>query len=258
MIGDEPASPSSTATIRITGEEHLIVSRNVLGILVGSDPKLRDEAVVIGAHIDHLGIADGAIHPGADDNASGVAALLEIAKAFAASPEKPKRTLIFAFWTGEEEGHLGSAYNVKHPRWPLADIAAYLNLDMIGHPWLMSEIRKLVDDNHLPDAAGYLAAVKAESFVEPGVPRGFPALERAPRNSARGNNLAMHIDWTDGKYGGSDYRAFARAGVPFIRFFGNFFPDYHKPGDTPDRLDMAQVQRVARFAFATAWELANP
>jgi hypothetical protein len=269
IIGEEPITPpvaspthatqpSSTATIRITGEEHLIVSRNVLGILAGSDPKLRDEAVIIGAHIDHLGIVDGAIHPGADDNASGVAALLEIAKTFAASPEKPKRTLIFAFWTGEEEGHLGSAYNVKHPRWPLARIAAYLNLDMIGHPWLMSEIRKLVDDNHLPDAGGYLAAVKAESFVEPGVPRGFPALERALRDSARGNDLAMHIDWTDGKYGGSDYRDFARAGVPFIRFFGNFFPDYHKPGDTPERLDMAQVQRVARFAFATAWELANP
>jgi hypothetical protein len=67
----------------------------------------------------------------------------------------------------------------------------------------------------------------------------------------------MHIDWTDGTYGGSDYRDFARAGVPFIRFFGNFFPDYHKPGDTPDRLDIAQVQRIARFAFATAWELAN-
>ncbi|HEV7485865.1 MAG TPA: M20/M25/M40 family metallo-hydrolase [Thermoanaerobaculia bacterium] len=258
-VSNSTHTPQSvaTATIRISGEEHLIVSRNVLGILLGSDPKLRDEAVIIGAHIDHLGMADGVIHPGADDNASGVAALLEIAKTFAASPEKPKRTLIFAFWTGEEEGHLGSAFNVNHPRWPLAHIHAYLNLDMIGHPWLTSEIRKLVDDNHLPDAATYLASITAESFVEPGVPRGFPALERAVRDSARGNGLAMHIDWTDGTYGGSDYRDFARAGVPFIRFFGNFFPDYHKPGDTPDRLDIAQVQRIARFAFATAWELAN-
>ncbi len=252
-----PPQPATTATIRVNGEEQLIVSRNVLGILIGSDPKLRDEAVIIGAHIDHLGMEGGVIHPGADDNASGVAALLEIAKTFAASPEKPKRTLIFAFWTGEEEGHLGSAFNVKHPRWPLARVAAYLNLDMIGHPWLATEIRKLVDDSHLPGADAYVASVKAENFVEPGVPRGFPALERALRDSARGNALAMHIDWTDGKYGGSDYRDFARAGVPFIRFFGNFFPDYHKPGDTPDRLDMTQVQRVARFAFATAWELAN-
>jgi hypothetical protein len=267
IIGEDSIAPSSTAThiaqppavatIRITGEEHLIVSRNVLGIIAGSDPKLRDEAVIIGAHIDHLGTIDGAIHPGADDNASGSAALLEIAKAFATSPEKPKRTLIFAFWTGEEEGHFGSAFNVKNPRWPLQHIAAYLNLDMIGHPWLMSEIRKLVEDNHLSDAGAYLAAVKAESFVEPGVPRGIPVLERALRDSAGGNGLAMHIDWTDGKFGGSDYRDFARAGVPFIRFFGNFFPDYHKPGDTPDRLDMTQVQRVARFAFAAAWELAN-
>jgi hypothetical protein len=251
------AQPTATATIHVGGEERLIVSRNVLGILVGSDPKLRDEAVIIGAHIDHLGMEGGVIHPGADDNASGTAALLEIAKAYATSPVKPARTLIFAFWTGEEEGHLGSAFNVKHPRWPLTRIAAYLNLDMIGHPWLMSEIRKLVDDNHLPDGAAYLAGVKAESFVEPGVPRGFSRLERALRDSARGNGLAMHIDWTDGKFGGSDYRDFARAGVPFIRFFGNFFPDYHKPGDTPERLDMQQVQRVARFAFAASWELAN-
>jgi hypothetical protein len=251
------AQPKATATIRISGEERLIVSRNVLGILAGSDPKLRDEAVVIGAHIDHLGMRGGALHPGADDNASGTAALLEIAKAFAASPEKPKRTLIFVFWTGEEGGHFGSTFGAKHPRWPLDHIAAYLNLDMIGHPWLMSEVRKLVADSRLPDAEAFLAGVKAESFVEPGLPRGVPALETALRNSARGNGLAMHLDWTDGKHGGSDYRAFARAGVPFIRFFGNFFPDYHEPGDTADRLDPAQAQRVARFAFATAWELAN-
>lgn len=249
--------PVATATIRINAEEQLILSRNVLGIINGSDPKLRDEAVVIGAHIDHLGKPGGVVHPGADDNASGTAALLEIARTFAASPEKPKRTILFAFWTGEEGGHFGSSYYTKHPRWPLPRVAAYLNLDMIAHPWLPSEIRKLVVDSKLPDAEAYLAAVKAENFVEPGVPRGVPALEQALRDSARGNGLAMHVDWTDGKNGGSDYRAFAREGVPFIRFFGNFFPDYHKAGDTPDRIDPEQVQRVARFAFATAWSLAN-
>ena len=247
----------STATIRVTGTESLIVSRNVLAIIPGSDPALRDEAVVLGAHIDHLGLTGGAMHPGADDNASGTAALLEIARTFAASPVKSKRTLVFAVWTGEEEGHLGADFYAKHPRWPLQHTAAYLNLDMIAHPWLAAEIRKLVTDSNLPDGEAFLARVSAESFVEPGVPRGVPALETALRRSARGNALAMHIDWTDGKHGGSDYREFARQGVPFIRFFGNFFPDYHEPGDTADRIDPAQIQRVARFAFATAWELAN-
>ncbi len=253
-----PTLSGVKAKIRITGNEKLIVSRNVIGIIPGADPKLRDDAVVIGAHIDHLGKIGEAIHPGADDDASGVAALLEIAKAFAASPEKPKRTVVFAFWTGEEEGKFGSGFYVRHPRWPLGHTVAYLNLDMIGHPWLAEEIRKLVIDAGLPDGEAFLAHVKPQDFVEPGLPRESPALEAALRKSARGNGLALHFDWTDGKHGGSDYRDFARAGVPFIRFFGNFFPAYHEPGDTPERLDATQVQRVARLAFATAWELANP
>ena len=100
----------------------------------GTDPVLRDHAVVIGAHVDHLGRSGDTIYPGADDNASGVAALLEMARAFASSPVKPKRSLAFAFWTGEEEGKLGSGYYVRHPHWPLERTAVYLNLDMIGHP----------------------------------------------------------------------------------------------------------------------------
>lgn len=264
ILGGDPAKiakngpTGATAGIRITATEKLIGSRNVIAIIPGSDERLRGDAVVIGAHFDHLGKSGDSTFFGADDNASGTAALLEIAKTFAASPEKPKRTVIFAFWTGEEEGYLGSLYYVTHPRWPLASTAAYLNLDMIAHPWLMDEIRKLVTDNKLPDADQFLAAVKPADFVEPGVPKGFPALETAVRNSAKGNGFAMHIDWTDGKNGGSDYRYFARNGVPFVRFFGNFHRDYHKPGDTYESIDPAQVQRVARFAFATAWQLANP
>ena len=269
IVGDEtladgaPKSGRTTlsgirAKIRISGNERLIVSRNVIGVIPGADAKLREEAVVIGAHIDHLGKVGDVVHPGADDNASGVAALLEIARAFAASPEKPKRTIVFAFWTGEEEGKFGSGFFVRHPRWPLGRTVAYLNLDMIGHPWLAEEIRKLVTDAGLPDGEAFIASVKPPDFMEAGLPRESPALEAALRKSARGNGLALHFDWTDGKHGGSDYRDFARAGVPFIRFFGNFFPAYHEPGDTPERLDAEQVQRVARLAFATAWELANP
>jgi hypothetical protein len=260
VLGDDAAArrlTPATATIRITADETLFVSRNVLGIIPGSDPALREEAVVIGAHLDHLGTVGGEVFAGADDNASGVAALIEIARAFEAAPEKPKRTLVFAFWTGEEEGKFGSGHYVRNPRWPLRYTVAYLNLDMIGHPWLAQEIRQLVVDSKLPDGETYLSQVKAESFVEPGVPRNAPALEAALRKSAKGNGLAMHVDWTDGKHGGSDYRDFAREGVPFIRFFGNFFPDYHTPRDTAESIDPAQAARVARFAFATAWELAN-
>ena len=251
------ALPGVSVTVRITGSERAVSSRNVIGVIAGTDPKLRDEAVVIGAHMDHLGKVGDTIYPGADDNASGVAALLEIAKAFAAAPERPKRTLVFASWTGEEEGKFGSGHWVRHPLWPLDRTAAYLNLDMIGHPWSAEEIRKLVTDSRLPDGEAFLAKVKPADFVEPGLPLDAPAIAAALRRAAGMTGLALHLDHTDGKSGGSDYRDFARGGVPFVRFFGNFFPAYHEPGDIPDKLDAAQVQRVARLAFATAWLLAD-
>lgn len=250
------AATSATATIRTTVDESHHVSRNVIGIIPGTDPALKDTAVVIGAHLDHLGIVDGALIAGADDNASGSAALLEMAKAFKASP--PKRTVVVAWWTGEEEGKFGSGHYVRNPRWPLEKTHAYLNLDMIGHPWLASEIETLVKEQKLAEGEKYLAQVKPELFVEPGVPRGFPYLEDAVRKAANGNGFPMHIDWTDGRHGGSDYRDFARREMPFIRFFGNFWPGYHKADDTIANTDPKQVERVARFAFATAWYLANP
>jgi len=246
----------AAVTIRVTGDERLATSRNVLGVLTGSDPRLREDAVVIGAHIDHLGRLGDAVYPGADDNASGVGALIEIARAFAALPERPKRTLVFAFWTGEEEGKLGSGLFVRHPLWPLARVTAYLNLDMIGHPWSAEEIAKLVGDSRLPDGKAFLAQVTPADFAEPGLPPGAPQIAAALRRAAHATGMALHLDYTDGTGGGSDYRDFARAHVPFVRFFGNFFPAYHEPGDTPEALDATQVERMARLAFATAWLLA--
>ncbi len=248
--------PGVTATIGASGGERLLDSRNVVGVIPGADPALRDEVVMIGAHLDHLGRTGGVIFPGADDNASGSAALLEIAKAFAASPVRPKRTLAFAFWTGEEEGKFGSGHYVRHPVWPL-ERTTYLNLDMIGHPWLPEEIAKLLADTGLEQGREALTAIDSVDFIELGLPAGLPELDAALRRAAVGTGLALHFDRTDGRFGGSDYRDFARAGVPFIRFFGNFHPAYHEPGDTAESLDSEQVQRVARLALATAWLLAD-
>lgn len=247
----------TTATLRISGTEKLASSLNVIGVVPGSDPALRDTAVVIGAHMDHLGRIGDRIYPGADDNASGVASLLEIARAFAGLDPKPRRTVVFAFWTGEEDGKLGSGHWVRHPLWPLARTSAYINLDMIGHPWLAEEIRSLLADVKHPDAEGFLKDLAPADFVEPGLPTDRPELAAALLRAGRATGLALHLDRTDGTHGGSDYRDFARAGVPWVRFFGNFFPDYHEPGDTADTLDPAQVQRVARLAFATAYLLAE-
>jgi hypothetical protein len=253
-----PAGPIAgvSAALEATGDERTIVARNVVGVIPGTDPAPA-EAVVIGAHMDHLGRVGETIYPGADDNASGTAALLEIAKALAASPKKPRRTIVVAFWTGEEEGHLGSEYYVRHPLWPLERTRAYLNLDMIAHPWLPEEIVKLVSDTRLPHGDEFVKSVKPGDFVEPGVATRAPDLCGILEQAARGLGLALHFDRTDGKHGGSDYRAFARKELPFVRFFGNYFPGYHEPTDRVEATDAAQAVKIARLALASAWLLAD-
>ena len=246
-----------SAMLILGGTPRPLTSRNAIALLPGSDPKLKDQAIVLGAHLDHLGRVGDQVFPGADDNASGVAALMEIAKAFAALDRKPKRSLVFAFWTGEEEAKFGSSHYVRNPRWPLDQTVAYLNLDMIGHPWTLDEIRTLVAEAKPEGGSDFLAKVKVEDFIEPGVAAGAPWLGPVLAEAGRGLGFPLHLDWTDGRNGGSDYKYFARAGVPFVRFFGNYFPDYHKPGDTAERLDPAQVLKMARLAFATAWLLAE-
>ncbi len=245
------------ATLRATSVERLGLTRNVVGVLPGSDPALKGEAVVLGAHVDHLGRVDGVIHPGADDNASGTAALLEIAQAFASASVRPKRSIVFTFWTGEEEDKIGSAHWVRSPLWPLEKTVAYLNFDMVAHPWLAEEIRALVTGAGLADAEGLRSRTIAEEFVEPGLASFAPQLGPVLARAGRTTGLTLHLDWTAGVNGGSDYRAFARARVPFIRFFGNFHPAYHEPGDTAESIDPAQIRRVARLGLATAWLLAD-
>jgi Zn-dependent M28 family amino/carboxypeptidase len=258
----EAASPpraleGTTCTLTFIGEERLVFSRNVIGMIRGSDPARRDDAIVIGAHMDHLGRSGDRMYPGADDNASGVAALLEIARAFAASGRAPRRTVIFAFWTGEEEGHLGSAHYVRNPVWPLERTTVYLNLDMIAHPWTTGELRTLVSDAKLEKGDEFLARVTPADFMELGVPDSARDLAPVLFRAARATGLALHLDWTDGTNGGSDYRAFARKGRPFVRFFGNYFDGYHEPTDTVEKLDPVQVRKMARLALASAWLLAD-
>ena len=256
-LGVPRALPGVTVTLRTSGKERAFTSRNVVGVLAGSDPALAGEAIVLGAHLDHLGVVDGAIHPGADDNASGVAALLEIARSFASSRERPKRTLVFAFWTGEEEGKFGSAHWVRHPLWPLVKTAAYLNLDMIGHAWTLDEMKALVADSGLEDGGAFLDGLKPVDFSEPGVADFAPGLAPVLARAAAGEGLALHLDRTPGTHGGSDYKAFARARVPFLRFFGNFFKGYHEPSDTPAGVDPKEIEKTARLALASAWLLAD-
>jgi hypothetical protein len=249
--------PDTMVTIRHAGDEHLAVSRNVVLTVPGSDPALRDRAIVIGAHMDHLGRVESTVYPGADDNASGTAALLEIARVLASNPHGLKRTMVLVFWTGEEEGHLGSEYYMLHPVWPIERTSAYLNLDMIGHAWKLDEIRTLVADTKLERGDVFLAGLKAADFIELGVSATAPELDPVLKQAARAAGLALHLDRTDGRHGGSDYRAFARKGRPFVRFFGDFFDGYHEPTDTADGVAPGQVLKMTRVALTTAWLLAD-
>jgi hypothetical protein len=199
---------------------------NVIGILPGRDPRLRDEAVVIGAHYDHLGRggegslapdAAGAIHPGADDNASGVAALLGLARAFAEAGGAP-RTLVFVAFAGEEMGLLGSAHYVRRPPHPLDRTALMLNLDMVGR-------------------------LRQRTLYVGGTDSGTGLRELV---SAQAGGLTLRLRG-DG-FGRSDHTSFYAAGRPVLFLFTGAHADYHRPGDTWDRIDAPGLAAVTAFA----------
>jgi len=246
-----------TASLNPRGQVRPYRGFNVIGKVKGTNPALGDEAILMGAHMDHLGMPGGILHPGADDNASGVAALLEITRAIAGKSAHLQRTILIAFWTGEEEGKFGSGHYTRHPRWPLAATKAYLNLDMIAHPWTPAELRTLAVESGMKNPNGFLDGLDPNHFAEPGLSSGHRDLGPILIQAGRGTGMSLHLDWTDGRNGGSDYRDFARQDLPFVRFFGNYFPGYHKPGDTLDQLNPGQVRRMAQLVLATAWLLAD-
>jgi Zn-dependent M28 family amino/carboxypeptidase len=222
-------------------------SFNVVGILPGSDPKLKSETIVIGAHYDHLGRggegslapSEGEIHHGADDNASGVAGLIELARLLSTQNPKPRRTIIFIAFSGEEEGLIGSSYYVSHPVVPLANTVAMINMDMIG---------RLKDQKLIVGGVGtaqeWRDEIKdAQEFIS--APRGLP-----PRVGnhivGRGEDLTSPFALTlneDG-YGPSDHSSFYAKQVPVLFFWTGNHDDYHKPSDTADKINYAGEARI--------------
>jgi hypothetical protein len=203
-------------------------SLNVIGRLEGTDPALAQQAFVVGAHFDHLGWGqDGSlyrgekpmIHPGADDNASGTAGMLELAQHFAASPLH--RPMLFMGFTGEEMGLLGSSHWVNAPGAPLGSIAAMFNLDMIGR---------------LPDSTNKLNVQgTGTSPIWEGIVKGA--------NESYTFDLAM---LPDGQ-GASDQSAFYMKNIPVLFFFTGLHTDYHRPSDTFEKINLTGEQKVLRF-----------
>jgi aminopeptidase YwaD len=220
--------PGVRVAVEVTLVRERSATANVIGILRGSDPALKDEAVVVGAHYDHLGLggegslapdAVGVVHPGADDNASGTAAIMELARSFAAVGGQP-RTLVFVAFAGEEMGLLGSAEYVRRPPVPLDRTVAMVNLDMVGRP---------------REGRVYVTGVDSGS-----------GLRTLVSDAARG--LALQPELRGDPFAPSDQTSFYAAGRPVLFLFTGAHDDYHRPSDTWDKIDGRGLAAVTGFA----------
>ncbi|MGI8556528.1 MAG: M20/M25/M40 family metallo-hydrolase [Pyrinomonadaceae bacterium] len=227
---------------------------NVIGVLEGTDAALKNEAIVIGAHYDHLGrggqgslAANSAeIHHGADDNASGVAGLIELARRFSAE-KRNKRTIIFIAFGGEEEGLLGSKFYVNNPVFPLVKTVAMINMDMIGR----------LRDNKLT-IGGIGTASEWKSLVES---LNFESLNKEKtEGNLYGNGTSLtggvHIlihsfslQLNEDGFGPSDHSSFYSKQIPVLFFFTGTHLDYHKPSDTADKINFAGLNQVVNYVF---------
>jgi hypothetical protein len=222
-------------------------SSNVIGFLEGSD--LKDEYVVLTAHYDHLGKRENNIFYGADDDGSGTVSILELAEAFAkakAAGKGPRRSIIFMTVSGEEKGLWGSAFYGDHPSYPLEKTTVNLNIDMIG---------RIDPKRKNGDSTNYVYVVgddKLSSDLK-------PISEAVNKKYTK---LELDYKYNDPKdteriYYRSDHFNFARKGVPIIFYFNGTHADYHRPTDTPDKIDYTQMTKRAQLVFYTAWEMAN-
>lgn len=231
--------PSKEKKLSITSEviRHESPSFNVVGILPGSDPKLKNEAIVIGAHYDHLGYggegsgslsATTGIHHGADDNASGVAGLLELARIL--SSQKPRRTIVFIAFSGEEEGLIGSNYYVNHPIVPLANTVAMINMDMIG---------RFKNNKFIVGGVGTAREWRSMIYVL--------NIDPSVTIASFGAPTIFSLTLNEDGYGPSDHSSFYAKQIPVLFFWTGAHDDYHQPSDTADKINYEGEARVISF-----------
>jgi hypothetical protein len=238
-----PKSKPVDAKIRLVAKVAEAKAKNVVAVLRGRDPELAREALVLSAHLDHIGRrVDGEIFNGGDDNSSGSSGLLEIAEAFARG-EPPARSVLFLSVSGEELGLLGSKWFCEHPTWSLADLIANVNIDMIG--------RSGADEDYEKDSTD-----TDEVMITPSHQHDrFSSIVRDGANFAR--KMKLQLVSGDVYYGRSDHFNFVRKGVPAVFFCTGEHVDYHMVSDHPEKLDGRKMERVARLAYWTAWAAAD-
>lgn len=232
-------APWTTLTLKLKLRREEAQVPNVVAVIPGRDPKLRKEYIVLGAHMDHLGLGErhsmggaearGQVHPGADDNASGTALVVELAREL--KKARPRRSILLMHFGGEEEGLLGSSYWVQHPTHPLESVKFMLNFDMVGR--LDPKAPKLM--------MGGLGAPKS-------------AVEAAKKFAPRGFSISADVG---ASVGGSDHMSFSQAKIPTFFFFTGIHGEYHRPSDTADRINFEGMAKLAAFGRAVALDLAN-
>lgn len=220
---------------------------NVLGFIEGRDPKLKKEIVVVSAHYDHLGKRGDDIYNGADDNASGTSTILEIAEAFSIAKKMgqgPRRSVLFLWVTGEEKGLLGSEYFSDFPIYPLEDIIADVNVDMVGRV-----------DKKYTDNPNYIYVIGSDRLSSD--------LHRINEEmNQKYTQLTLDYKYNSEDdpnkyYFRSDHYNFAKNGIPSVFFFNGTHEDYHRITDTVEKINFEKMEKVGRHIFHTTWELAN-
>jgi len=223
-------------------------AKNVIGIVVGSDPELKKEGIIFMAHYDHLGVSpDGDVYNGADDNASGSATLLELGKAFAGLGSKLRRSIVFLWVTAEEDGMLGSEYYTKHPLFPLENSVACINLDMVGRVY---EPRDSVWQNSpkmIKDFNGIYTLVSDFS----------PELVHLTDSICHNLGLVPDKSLPDYFFRTSDHHHFHSRGIPVLNLSTGYHADYHKISDEVSRIRFDKIKRIAELCFWVGYEMAN-
>ena len=252
------ALPGARVTLTTSVVRHTVPDRNVVAMIEGSDPALKDEWVMVTAHFDHDGAEGPRIMNGADDNGSGTVALLEIADAWAEAlrqKQRPKRSVLFAAWNSEERGLLGAWAFTEAPLMPLAKIAGVLNMDMIGRNEEVEvgggprfnglEVQTAESNANTLNVMGHARAPQLAAVMDAantGI--GLSLLKRYDNNTS---NLVRR----------SDQWPFLQRGVPALGFMTGLHPDYHTIYDRPEKINYPKMEKIARLVHQASWTLAN-
>lgn len=246
-----------TASYTVQSKIDKASTQNVAAVWEGSDPVLKNEMVAVGAHYDHVGVnltakGEDKIWNGADDDGSGTVAVLSIAEALAKSPKRPKRSVLLVWHAGEEKGLWGSEYFNKFPTVDIKSVVAQLNIDMIGRS------RKAGDTN--PKNANLTNETEVYVIGSEMMSSELGEITKTVNNSFL--NLTYNYKYDDPKdpnrfFFRSDHFNYAVNGIPIVFWFDGVHEDYHQPGDEPQKIDYAKMERISRTIFLTLWELAD-